>query len=383
MKISSSVVGTLAVLLAVFAPGPAALSQDEAGNAANATFSQEQLDQLVAPIALYPDELVAQIFAAATYPLEVVQADRWVKANKSLEGDALAKALESQTWDPSVKSLVNFPQVLDMMNEKLDWTEQLGDAFLAQEKDVMDAVQRLRAKAQSAGNLSSNEQQTVTVEPATNVIVVQPASPTVVYVPTYNPTVVYGAWPYPSYPPYYYQPPGYVATAGISFAAGVAIGAAWGYAWNGCNWHGGNVDVNVNRNVNVNNNINRSAYAAKYQKTGGTWQHDPAHRSGVPYRGQATAAKYNRASSPQGAASREAYRGRTQETGAGTRAPGTGTAAGRAQGATTGAGRTQGAGAAGTAGGGRAATTSSGRGARRRVFRNDERQPGEGLQLPR
>src|SRR5262244_37552 len=171
------------------------------------TFKPEEIEQLVAPIALYPDSLVSQILMASTYPLEVVQADRWVKANKSLQGEALTKALEAQSWDPSVKSLVNFPQVLAMMSEKLDVTQKLGDAFLAQQKDVMEAIQWLRAKAQGQGNLKTTKEQTVIVEqPAaqTTVVRIEPADPQVVYVPTYNPTVVYGAWPYPAYPPYTY-----------------------------------------------------------------------------------------------------------------------------------------------------------------------------------
>ena len=192
-------------------------------------FKQEELEQLVAPIALHPDSLIAQILMASTYPLEVALADRWTKQNASLKGDALTKALESQDWDPSVKSLVNFPQVLTMMSEQLDWTQKLGDAFLADQKKVLDTIQSLRVKAQSAGHLESNKEQKVIVEE--KIIKIEPANPQVVYVPTYNPTVVYGAWPYPAYPPYYYYPPGYVATSMMAFGAGVAMGAAWGYAW--------------------------------------------------------------------------------------------------------------------------------------------------------
>ena len=170
------------------------------------TFSSEQLEQIVAPIALYPDALLAQVLMASTYPLEVVEAARFAQANPSLEDKALDDELQQRSWDPSVKSLVSFPQVLTMMDEKLDWTQKLGDAVLAQQKDVMDAVQRLRAKAQAEGNLKTTEQQKVIVEEAppsggTTVIVIEPANPQVVYVPTYNPTVVYGAWPYPAYPP--------------------------------------------------------------------------------------------------------------------------------------------------------------------------------------
>jgi len=173
-----------------------------------ALFRIEELEQLVAPIALYPDALLAQILMACTYPLEIVSAARWVEVNPTLQDQALEDALQTQPWDPSVKSLTAFPQVLTMMNDKLDWTQKLGDAFLAQQKDVMDAVQGLRTKAQSQGNLQTTTEQKVIVEqPAgsqTTIVKIEPANPQVVYVPTYNPTVVYGAWPYPAYPPYYY-----------------------------------------------------------------------------------------------------------------------------------------------------------------------------------
>jgi hypothetical protein len=248
-----------------------------------------------------------------------VQADRWAKANKTLQGEALTKALESQSWDPSVKSLVNFPQVLGMMGEKLDWTQKLGDAFLAQQKDVLDAVQRLRAKAQAQGNLKTTQEQKVIVEQPeaqTTVIKIEPANPEVVYVPTYNPTVVYGAWPYPAYPPYSYYPTGYVAAAAFTFTAGVALGAAWGYAWGGCNWRGGDVDIDINRNTNINRNINRETYRANMEARGqsgrGTWQHDASHRKGVSYRDQGTAQRFNRGSDAQAVASREAFRGRAE-----------------------------------------------------------------------
>jgi len=286
-----------------------------AGQTAEATFKPEEIEQLVAPIALYPDSLVSQILMASTYPLEVVEADRWVKQNKNQKGDAFAAALEKQTWDPSVKSLTNFPQVLSMMNEKLELTQKLGDMFIAQQKDVLDAVQRLRAKAQESGNLKTTTEQKVIVEE--KIIKIEPANPQVVYVPTYNPTVVYGAWPYPAYPPYPWYPPGYVATAAFSFAAGVAVGAAWGYAWGGCNWRGGNVDVDINRNVNINNtHINRQNYQANLQargvNTSGQWQHDASHRKGVAYRDNATAQKFNRGTNAQAAQARESFRGRAE-----------------------------------------------------------------------
>ena len=282
---------------------------------ANVVFKPEELEQILAPIALYPDSLVAQILMASTYPLEVVQADRFAKQNASLKGEALTKALESQSWDPSVKSLVNFPQVLTMMSEKLDWTQKLGDAFLAQQKPVMDTIQSLRAKAQAAGNLKTTKEQTVIVEE--KIIKIESASPQVVYVPSYNPTVVYGAWPYPTYPPYSYYPPGYVATSMFAFGAGVAMGAAWGYAWGNSNWNGGNVDIDVDRNTNINNNINRDQAKQKMQERGqinqkgqGKWQHSPENRKGVSYRDQGTAQKFNRASTNDAIKSREDFRGR-------------------------------------------------------------------------
>jgi hypothetical protein len=222
------------------------------GHASAAIFRPEEIEQLVAPVALYPDSLLAQVFMASTYPPEVVEAARWAKANPNLKDQALEDALQTQTWDPSVKSLTAFPEVLTMMNEKLDWTQKLGDAFLAQQQDVMNAVQRLRAKAQAQGNLKTTQEQKVIVEqPAVRqttqeqgvvveqpvasqatVIRIEPANPQVVYVPTYNPTVVYGAWPYPAYPPYAYYPPGFVAATSIfSFGVGVAVGSALSQTW--------------------------------------------------------------------------------------------------------------------------------------------------------
>jgi hypothetical protein len=283
------------------------------------TFKPEELQQLVAPIALYPDGLLAQVLMASTYPLEVVEAARFAKANPDLKDEALNNALKQQTWDPSVKSLLSFPQVLTMMDEKLDWTQKLGDAFLAQQKDVMDAVQHLRAKAQAEGNLKSNEQQTVTVEeqpPASGsqVIVIQPSNPQVVYVPTYNPTVVYGAWPYPAYPPAYYYPPGYVATTAlVSFGVGLAVGSAY---YGGCGWGHGDVDINTNRynnfNQNVSQNYNRSDVKNKVEGGNGKWQHNPEHRKGVEYRDRGTQDRFGRGQSGN-VSTRDAYRGRAEQ----------------------------------------------------------------------
>ena len=171
--------------------------------------------------------------------------------NAALKGEQLAAALEKQTWDPSVKSLVPFPQVLQMMSEQLDWTQKLGDAVLAQQKDVMASIQRLRQKAQAADQLKTTEQQVVTTDTQTQTIVIKPANPQVVYVPTYNPTVVYGGWPYPAYPPYYYPPnpyyyPGQAFFSGMAFAPGAAV-VGWLWGWGSCNWGGGDVNMNVNR----------------------------------------------------------------------------------------------------------------------------------------
>jgi hypothetical protein len=262
-----------------------------------APFSREQIEQLVAPIALYPDALVAQILMASTYPLEVVQAARWSKDNPKVAGKALEDAMQKQSWDPSVKSLTATPQVLAMMNEKLDWTQKLGDAFLASEKDVLDAVQRLRKKALDAGNLKSGKEQKVSTEQEgnTTIIKIEPANPEVVYVPVYNPTVVYGPWPYPYYPPYYWYPPAYPSGVFFAFSVGIVIGSAW---WGGCHWGGGNVYINHN----VYNNFNKTNIS------GGNWQHRPEHRKGVEYRDPGSRQKFG--SQRPGVDTREAYRGR-------------------------------------------------------------------------
>jgi hypothetical protein len=250
-------------------------------------YRQEVLDQLVAPIALYPDSVLTQILIASTYPLEVVQADRWVKQNKSLKGDAMTAALEKQPWDNSVKALAPFPDVLTMMSEKLDWTQKLGDAFLAQQKDVMDTVQKLRRKASEAGNLKHTKEQELKMDGDN--ITIQPTSPQVVYVPTYDPTVVYGTWPYPAYPPYpvYAYPPG---AALFAFSIGVAVGAAW--HGGGCHpdWHGGSINININNSVNINRpGTQPSGGGAR----GEQWKHNPEHRQGVPYKDTASREKYS------------------------------------------------------------------------------------------
>jgi hypothetical protein len=266
----------------------------------------EELDALVAPIALYPDALLAEVLMASTYPLEVVQAERWANENKNLKDDPLKAAVDKQGWDESVKSLVATPTVLTMMSTKLDWTQKLGDAVLAQQPDVMDAVQRLRSKAQANKKLSSTKEQKVTVKQEQNkqVIVIEPAVPNTIYVPYYNPAVVYGGWPYPSYPPYYFPPPAYVPGAilatGLAFGAGYALGrwASGGYWGGGVNWGGNN--ININRSTNINN-------------IGNNWQHNPTHRQGVKYGNSNVQQKFGNNNIRGGSQGRMDFRGRGGE----------------------------------------------------------------------
>jgi hypothetical protein len=299
-------------------------AQGAAAPAQPAPFKKEELEQIVAPIALYPDALLAQVLMASTYPLEIVQAGRWAKEHPEVKGDAVAKEMEKQPWDAAVKSLVAFPDVLAMMNEKLDWTQKLGDAFLAQQKDVMDAVQRLRAKAKESGNLKSSKEQTVKTEAAPTgaatpqIIIIESSSPEVVYVPTYNPTVVYGAWPYPAYPPYYYYPPAYPPGAAFfTFSMGVVVGGA---IWGNCNWGHSDIDIDINRynnfnrtDIDRNTNINNRPTNTGRGSNAGKWQHDAQHRQGVGYRDSATQQKYGRGASQQGVQSRDEFRGRAEQ----------------------------------------------------------------------
>lgn len=273
-----------------------------AANPAAKTFSQQDLDRLLAPIALYPDPLLAQILMASTYPLEVVAAARWVKANPKVTGSALETAMTKQSWDPAVKALTAVPQVVQQMNENLEWTQKLGDAFLAQQQDVMDTVQSLRAKADATGNLKTTEQQVVRteVQGSQKIYVVEPAKPEVIYVPTYNPTVVYGSWWYPT-PPYAVYPPSYVYPPGLVFATGVLVGAA---IWGACSWGWGRGSVNVN--VNRYNSFNRTNISSS------SWNHSVAHRGGVAYRDQNVARQYNRGGNASAAQARDNFRGRAE-----------------------------------------------------------------------
>ena len=222
-----------------------------------ATIPPDQLDSLVAPIALYPDPLLAQVLAASTYPLEIIQLQQWLKKNSGLKDKALADAVAKQPWDPSIQAMAALPDVVNRLANDIAWTTDIGNAFLAQQSDVMAAVQRMRKKAQDKGNLKSNEQQTVETKVIETqpVIVIEQANPQVVYVPTYDPVVIYGAPIYP-YPPIYYPPAWYYpAGMAISFGVGVMMGAFWSGGWGwGCGWGGG--DININRNNNFNRNTN-------------------------------------------------------------------------------------------------------------------------------
>jgi Protein of unknown function (DUF3300) len=310
---------------------PASSAQTQA-----AKIPAEQLDSLVAPIALYPDPLLAQTLAASTYPLELIQLQQWLEKNKKLKDKALADAVAKQPWDPSVQALAALPDLVKRLADDIQWTTDLGNAFLAQQSDVMEAVQRMRKKAQDKGNLKSSAEQKVEskVVEGASVIVIEQANPQVIYVPSYNPVYVYGPPFYP-YPPIYYPPAGYYAAGmAISFGVGVAMGAFWGGGWGwGCGWGGNNVYINNNNNFNRNTNINggnrnnigngnrnnignggvnrpsnpiagggnrgdigggnrASTLPAGGGGAGDRWQHNPQHRGGAPYRDRATADRF-------------------------------------------------------------------------------------------
>jgi len=309
------------------APAPSATPPPATAEApAQRVFGQEELDQMVAPIALYPDSLLTQVLMAATYPGNVADAVTWSKAHPDSKGDAAVKLVADQPWDPSVQSLVAFPQVMSTLGQDPGWVQRLGDAFLAQPGDVMDAVQRLRRAAQAAGNLQSSDQQKVTVVPAQaapapapapsdggvappppasseTIIQIEPSNPEVVYVPSYNPTTVYGSWPYPSYPPAYYPPspawyPGSALMTGLAFGTGVAVADA---LWGDWDWHGGDVDIDVNRYNNI--NVNRQIDANR-----NTWRHDSNFRGDVPYRDARSREQFGQQRLP-GADQRQQFRG--------------------------------------------------------------------------
>ena len=308
-----------------YSPSPMTPQQEQSSK-----IPAEQLDSLVAPIALYPDPLLAQVLAASTYPLEIIQLQQWLTKSKNLKDKALADAVAKQPWDASVQALAALPEVANRLANDIQWTTDLGNAFLAQQGEVMDAVQRMRKKAQDKGSLKPTEQQTVEtrVVEKKEVIVIEQANPQVVYVPSYDPVVVWGPAYYYPYPPIYYPPAGYYAAGlALSFGVGVMMGAFWSGGWGwGCGWGGNNVYINRNNNFNRNTNIgggnrnnigggnrnniggnrpsqlpagdrgslgNRpSTLPAGRENARSNWQHNPQHRGGAPYRDRATADRF-------------------------------------------------------------------------------------------
>ncbi len=327
----------LALAIAV-AVGPAASQQPApaAASSSSGSVTQQELDSLLAPIALYPDSLIAQILMASTYPLEVVLAARWSKEHPGVKGKPLEDAMQKQGWDESVKALTAVPQVLKQMSDKLAWMQKLGDAFLGDPNGVRSTIQSLRAKAVAAGNLKSTPEQTVRTEVVENqtVYIIEPAQQETIYVPTYDPYTVYGSWWW-GYPPYSMYPPGYYYPPGLGFAAGIIVGAA---IWGGISWNGSNfVQIDHHKYNNFNrSNIGNGAGS-------GNWSHRVDHRKGVAYGDNKVAQKYNRGGNSQAIQSREQFRARADQ--------------GRAQMRTMDSGQLQGLG-----GGDRASTRQSGGG---------------------
>ena len=269
-------------LTMLFAGSPYSFGQGAGNTTAEEKFSQEELDQMLAPIALYPDSLLAQMLMAATYPLEVVAADRWVKENPNLKNDALDAALKEKDWDVSVKSLAHFPQVLAMMDEKIEWTTRVGDAFLAQQDEVMDTIQGLRAKAEAAGNLRSTREQRVVNEQGG--IEIEPGDAGEIYVPEYDPLLIYGPWWYPAFPPFAFYYPGVVFDGFFGFAFG--FGAGFGFGWCSCDWHHHGIYIDYDRCGHF-AGFDHDRFHGR-----GNWEHDPGHRRGVAYRDQATSHRF-------------------------------------------------------------------------------------------
>jgi hypothetical protein len=308
----------------------------------------EQLDSLVAPIALYPDPLLAQCLSASTYPLELIQLQQWLEKNKGLKDKALADAVAKEPWDPSVQALAALPDVANRLANDIQWTTDLGNAFLAQQSDVMDAVQRMRKKAQDKGTLKTTEQQTVEtrIVEKKQVVVIEPSSPDVIYVPSYDPVVVWGPAYYYPYPPIYYPAGYYAAGLALSFGVGMMMGAFWSGGWGwGCGWGNNNVTINRNNNFNRNtniggggrNNIGSGNRPGQLPSRGGNlgagnrpsqlpsgggnlgagnrpstlpasdqWQHNPAHRGGAPYRDRETANRFGGTTRGDSLANRQA-----------------------------------------------------------------------------
>ena len=296
-KILAWVLGYLVVSLLA---GPLLVSAQEGGR----DFSQEELSQMLAPVALYPDALLSQVLMGATYPLELVEAERWLKKNPLLKGDNLDEALRDQDWDASVKALCHVPAVLGVMSERLEETTQLGDAFLSQEKEVMDTVQDLRERARREGNLKSDDKQKVTLL-ANGDIAIEPADPDTVYVPYYNTRQVYGPWWYPAWSPWYWGPGEMVVGSGIYFWPDFYFGFGLGFGyWSYFDWPGRTIVIKVNRRPH----FFRPDY--RWDSHPGSWQHEPSHRRGVVYRDRPTAERFGQPPARLEQADRQANHGK-------------------------------------------------------------------------
>jgi hypothetical protein len=266
----------LMMVMPLLAVSPASLAAEQDG----VEFSQAELDQMLAPIALYPDALLSQVLIASTYPLEVIQADRWVRSNKDLKAEDALKFAENKDWDPSVKALVAFPDILKRMSEDVDWTQRLGDAFLNNEGDVMDAVQRLRKRAYASGNLE--KAQHITIERDNNNIIIEPAEERIVYVPVYDTRVVYGNWWWPEYPPVYWNYPShYTYTSGFYWGSSIYLGPT--YFYSSCHWRDRRIVVIDRHNHHNSNTRFYTGRSIIRHDSARHWSHNPAHRHGVAY----------------------------------------------------------------------------------------------------
>lgn len=285
LRLASAITALVAMTTAPVLPAFAqAATPPPQGEEEPAALSQPQIERLVAPIALYPDKLLTHVLMASTYPLDIVQAARWRESHPDLKGEALDDALQGETWDSSIKAVTAVPDVLRMMNEKLDWTQQLGEAFLAQEQDVFAAVQALRGRATTAGTLKTTKEirvERVVAEDGSAYETIEPVVENEYYVPVYDPTVVYGAWPYPDYPPYYWYPPHYHhhKEAGIWFGAAVLVGVALWATWN---WKKKSLYINGPKF----NAFNKTKFANP------NWKFNPAHHKGAPFKLQTLNKKF-------------------------------------------------------------------------------------------
>jgi hypothetical protein len=306
MKAAAKFLAALAIAFLATA-AHAQPSEPQADEPSTPQYTQADLDEMLAPIALYPDELLSQILMAATYPLEVVQAARWSRAHPDLSGSTAVWAVDGEDWDPSVKSLVAFPELVSMMSERLDWTQRLGEAFLGQEDLAAESVQRLRKAAYDQGNLRSSDEMTVANEGED--IMIEPSSPDMVYVPYYDPRQIYGPWWWPDEPVYWDPWPGYNYGPAFGFGWGLGISVGSGFFFGGFDWHRHHVRVRDDRHPFYYHGRDHRPIADH----GGDWRHDPDHRRGVPYRNPLLRREFGGAARASDA--RREYRGHQQPSG--------------------------------------------------------------------